>query len=93
MIDEIRGIVQRHGRLGTILPADDADLYRAGMSSHACVELMLALEEAFSVEFPDDMLTRSTFCSIGAIRSAVFSLRARALSSSEPCRIPFQPVR
>ena len=38
--------------------AEDADLYEAGMTSHASVNVMLALEDAFDVEFPDRMLKR-----------------------------------
>ena len=53
---------------------DDADLFAAGMTSHASVNLMLALEDAFDLEFPDRMLTRSVFESIAAIDSAVEEL-------------------
>ncbi len=35
---------------------------------------MLAVEDAFDIEFPDELLTKSTFCSIGAICSAVEGL-------------------
>jgi len=38
--------------------------------------VMLALEGAFDIEFPDHMLTRSVFSSVGAIRSAVEELTA-----------------
>jgi acyl carrier protein len=51
--------------------ADDADLYAAGLSSHATVNLMLALEEAFDVELPDRLLKRKTFSSINAIAEAL----------------------
>jgi acyl carrier protein len=50
---------------------DGADLYQAGMTSHASVSLMLALEDAFDVEFPDSMLTRNVFQSVAAIDSAL----------------------
>lgn len=50
--------------------ADDADLYAAGLTSHATVNLMLALEEAFDVEFPDSLLRRRTFSSVDAIAGA-----------------------
>ena len=58
MVDEIRRIVKEHGRLPVDVDelADDADLYQAGMTSHASVNVMLALEDAFDVEFPDRML-------------------------------------
>jgi acyl carrier protein len=48
------------------------------MSSHASVNVMLALEGAFDIEFPDHMLTRSVFSSVSAIRSAVEELTAQA---------------
>jgi acyl carrier protein len=75
---KIRAILDQHGRLSR--PADglaaEADLYQAGMSSHASVNVMLALEGTFDVEFPDRMLTRSAFQSIAAIRGAVLELTA-----------------
>jgi acyl carrier protein len=44
------------------------------MTSHASVNVMLALEGEFDIEFPDAMLTRAVFSSIAAIRTAVDSL-------------------
>jgi acyl carrier protein len=41
------------------------------MTSHAAVNVMLALESEFDVEFPDHMLTRSVFESIATIRGAI----------------------
>ena len=70
---QIRVILAKHARLAadasTLAP--DADLYQAGMTSHASVNVMLALEGAFDIEFPDEMLKRSVFASINAIRDAV----------------------
>jgi acyl carrier protein len=54
--------------------ADDADLYAAGLSSHATVNLMLALEEAFDIEFPDRLLRRQTFSSVDAIAEALVEI-------------------
>jgi acyl carrier protein len=74
--DEIRQILAQHGRL----PVDvadldsEADLYRAGMTSHASVNVMLALEDAFDFEFPESMLRKSTFESVTAISVALTSL-------------------
>lgn len=50
------------------------DLFEAGMSSHASVNVMLALEDKFDIEFPDAMLTRSAFATIGAIADSVTRL-------------------
>lgn len=72
----IRGLLKE----GRCLPADtesltnDADLYAAGLSSHATVNLMLALEEAFDIEFPDRFLRRQTFSSIDAIAEALVEI-------------------
>jgi acyl carrier protein len=76
MSDEIRQILKEHGRLSVDATTlgDDADLYKAGMTSHASVNVMLALEEAFDVEFPESMLRKATFESVAAIRSALSDL-------------------
>ena len=76
--NKIRNILKEHGRLAKDAEtlADDADLYQAGMTSHASVNVMLALEGEFDVEFPDSMLKRSVFESIAAITTAVDELTA-----------------
>lgn len=72
----IRTILKEHARLSQDAETlgDDADLYQAGMTSHASVNVMLALEGAFDIEFPDHMLKRSVFESVGAIDSAIGEL-------------------
>jgi acyl carrier protein len=75
---KIRSILKEHGRLtkdATSLE-EGTDLYQAGMTSHASVNVMLALEGEFEVEFPDHMLKRSVFESIAAIRAAIDELTA-----------------
>lgn len=78
MTDKIRQAVTDHARLPVDVAtlSDDADLYQAGMTSHASVNVMLALEDAFDLEFPDRMLRRDVFESIAAIRSALSELQA-----------------
>lgn len=73
---KIRDILKAHGRLSRDADTldDDADLYQAGMTSHASVNVMLALEGEFDIEFPDHLLKRSSFESIGAIASVVDEL-------------------
>jgi len=44
------------------------------MTSHASVNVMLALEEEFDIEFPEEMLQKSTFESIEAICTSLASL-------------------
>jgi len=74
--ESIRRILKEHGRLSVDAAtlADDADLYQAGMTSHASVNVMLALEGEFDVEFPDHMLKRGVFESVAAIRTAIDEL-------------------
>ena len=77
MDDEIRRVVAAYGRL-PVDPStltDDADLYEAGMTSHASVSVMLALEDAFDLEFPDEMLTRDVFESVNSMAAAISSLQ------------------
>ncbi|MGH2914304.1 MAG: acyl carrier protein [Solirubrobacteraceae bacterium] len=76
----IRDVLRDHGRLPVDVNAlrDGDDLFAAGMSSHASVNVMLALEDAFDLEFPDEMLKRSVFESLAAIEAAICSLQARA---------------
>lgn len=49
------------------------------MTSYASVQLMLALENEFSLEFPDVLLSRDVFESIDSIANAiVIVLRAES---------------
>lgn len=76
MDERIRNVLAAHGRMPVEVAALDGrdDLYRAGLTSHASVNVMLALEDAFDIEFPDALLRKSTFESIDAIREAISSL-------------------
>lgn len=79
-ISVIRGILGEHGKLR--IEPDDLDvttnLYGAGLTSHASVNVMLALEDEFDVEFPERLLKRSTFESIANLSDALESLLADA---------------
>jgi len=72
----VRELIAKHGGLSVSVAnlADDADLYAAGLSSFASVQLMLAIEETFDIEFPDRMLNRRSFQSIAAISACVDEL-------------------
>lgn len=78
MTEDIRAIVKEYGRLPVDITtlSDDADLYSAGLTSHASVNLMLALEAKFDLEFPERMLRRKSFESVAAIRAALTELVA-----------------
>ena len=72
----VRSVLADQGKLSEDAQAiaADADLYRAGMTSHASVNVMLGLEDEFDIEFPDELLRRSTFTSIQTIEQAVGGL-------------------
>jgi acyl carrier protein len=74
------GILRSHL---TLLPAgaelsDDARLGSLGLDSLASIQLLVELEEAYAVSFPDERLTADTFSSPGALWAAVSSLAKRA---------------
>lgn len=73
MNETIRELLGKVGNLPVAIAdlKDDADLYAAGLSSFASVQLMLAIEENFDIEFPDHLLNRKSFASIAAIEQTV----------------------
>jgi acyl carrier protein len=81
MTDTIRRIIEEEGRLAIAVASldDHANLYDAGLTSHASVNLMLALEDAFDVEFPDEMLRKQTFESVAAIRTSLEELTGASI--------------
>ncbi len=83
MMETLRQLIDKHGRLpvaaGTL--ASGQDLYAAGLTSFAAVQLMLALEEAFDIEFPERMLNRRSFATMDSIAGCINELRPQALAS------------
>lgn len=77
MDETIRQVLAEHGRLAVDVASldDGTDLFAAGMTSHASVNVMLALEDAFDIEFSEKMLKKSTFESIGSIRAGVLEMQ------------------
>ena len=90
--ESIREIVAAHARLRVDVSTleDDADLYEAGLTSLSTVNLMLALEERFDVEFTDKMLKRRTFQSISSLAEAIAELKGEV---PHPIAEPVQQLR
>ncbi|HEY5229823.1 MAG TPA: acyl carrier protein [Galbitalea sp.] len=80
--DPIREVLAQYGRLAVdVSTLDDRDdLYEAGLTSHASVNVMLGLEDSFDVEFPERLLRKTTFSSVAAIRDALHELTDAAAS-------------
>lgn len=74
--DQIRAVIAKHARLSTDAStlAVDSDLYAAGLTSLTTVNLMLALEDEFDIEFPDKKLGRKTFESIRSLNEVIEEL-------------------
>jgi acyl carrier protein len=74
--DQIRDVLAAHGRMAVDPREVDeqADLYELGLTSHASVDVMLALEDVFDIEFPDEVLKKSTFASVRNIEQVVEGL-------------------
>mgnify|MGYP001071301504 CR=1 FL=1 len=76
MREKIYRLLAEHGRLPVDATSlgNDQDLYAAGLTSFAAVQLMLALEDEFDVEFPERMLNRRSFASVDAIAACLEEL-------------------
>jgi acyl carrier protein len=86
---DIRTLIAAHARLPVDVNelAEDACLYDAGLTSLSTVNLMLALEDHFDVEFPDRMLGRKTFGTIRSLSEAIEQLRGPA---APPAAVPLE---
>lgn len=75
MEDRITALVLTHTSLGAAATpiGTDTDLWTAGMSSVHSVNVMMAVEDEFDIEFPEELLTRATFTSVASIAAAVRS--------------------
>ncbi|SON57463.1 Aminoacyl carrier protein [Hartmannibacter diazotrophicus] len=74
MQQTIRELISKHGGIEGKALDETSDLYDAGLTSFASVQLMLGLEDTFDIEFPETMLNRRTFQSIASIAAAVAEL-------------------
>ncbi|GGG28258.1 aminoacyl carrier protein [Rhodococcoides trifolii] len=73
-VDRIREVIGKYGKLTVAGIGDQDDLYDQGLTSHASVNVMIALEDEFDIEFPDRLLQKATFSSIASIADAVAQL-------------------
>ena len=74
--EKVREILAKHSRLDVDvnnLQEDDA-LYDLGLTSLTTVNIMLAIEDAFDIEFPDSKLNRKTFNSIESLVDVIEEL-------------------
>jgi len=74
--EEVRRIVASYGRLSVDLDGvgPEDNLYLLGMTSHATLNIVMAIEETFDIEYPEDLLDRSIFESLSAMEAAISGL-------------------
>ena len=79
LVASIRQTLAQCGQLAVDVTSlyDSDDLYDAGLTSLNTVNLMLAVEDLFDCEFPEEMLARETFQNIQAIAEAVRVITTR----------------
>lgn len=77
---DIAEIVTTVGRVdgepGSLDPR--ANLFDLGMSSFHAVQVMLALEDRFQIQFPDEFLRKEHFATIQALGSAIQAIQGGA---------------
>ena len=57
---------------------EDEQLFDKGLDSFGSVQLMLALEDRYDIEFPDHLLNRRSFSTIRIICETVSMLKMQA---------------
>jgi acyl carrier protein len=78
----VRQAIVDHGRLSVPVDtlSDDADLFNAGLTSHAAVELVFSLEDTLGVEIPDHLIEREIIGCIGALTAALEGLLSESVA-------------
>jgi acyl carrier protein len=78
--DDIRETLKSVAALSETINSlgEDDNLFDKGLDSFGSVQLMLALEERYNIEFPDNLLNRRSFSTIGIIVETVSKLTVSA---------------
>ena len=77
MESEIRDILRASGNIDGIDrlgPSDD--LFENGMSSFHAVQVMMAIEDRYDIQFTDDLMKKTTFSTLASLLEAVRRLSA-----------------
>lgn len=76
ILDETAGLSVPASEIG-----EDQDLFALGLTSFATVTVMLAIEDGFDIEFPDQLLNRTTFRTVGTLMGAIRELHGDGLAA------------
>lgn len=74
--ESVRQLIATYAKLNADIGdlADSSNLFDAGLTSLNTVNLMLAIEDEYDIEFDDDSLRRETFESVDALTAVVNGL-------------------
>ncbi|KQP41719.1 acyl carrier protein [Methylobacterium sp. Leaf106] len=78
--EDIRDTLKSVAALAEVVDSlgEDDNLFDRGLDSFGSVQLMLALEERYNIEFPDNLLNRRSFSTIRIIGETVSKLTVSA---------------
>ncbi|MCC0804639.1 acyl carrier protein [Methylobacterium sp. W2] len=78
--EDIRETLKSVAALSEVIDSlgEDDNLFDKGLDSFGSVQLMLALEERYNIEFPDSLLNRRSFSTIRIIVETVSKLTVSA---------------
>jgi acyl carrier protein len=74
LLEPLSAIVRRHlpaGSDATVLP-HDRDLFELGLDSLNAVRMLLDVEEAFDIQFPESDISVELFSSLISLRTALW---------------------
>lgn len=83
MEDVVKEIVMRCMDSPHVDLEPGTDLWSAGITSMQIVRVMMAIEDEFGIELPEQALTRATFATVQSIAQAVREQLAGATSAHE----------
>jgi acyl carrier protein len=73
-------VLRRHLRSAKADSIYEVELVQLGLDSMTAVAVLLDMEKAFGIRFPDDMLVEGTFRTAGKLKEAVQKLREQKAS-------------
>jgi acyl carrier protein len=72
LTSNIRGLIAENSELELNDDiSNDDDLFAAGMQSLDCVRILVAVEDEFEIEIPNDRIDRSIFSSVANLTAVV----------------------
>lgn len=72
LTSRIRDLIAENSEIGQLEAiGDDDDLFVAGLQSLDCVRILVAVEDEFEIELPNDKIERSIFASISNLTALV----------------------